>query len=391
MAGSLPQLLHHRDELTTILCQTLEDPQAFYAWEPVLDLVPRLAADLSSSFLPVYPALLRAVLRRTSTTATLCGGDDQIAAAIVEQAFACAAWCFKALAPLIVRGGDEDGDRDEDFEVGEGEGRKRKRKLGKEAQQDEEDYLLATWEMIRLYVGWVPAGQTQAARHAEVDRAAVGEMEDALEAEVTNELDKAESAASDDEDAPEPSSRGSARTAKIPPHVRRFAAEAFAFLVRKARGAQLARISTAMLSDVAALTSTGSRSLQIGEGVAGVVTEAVKSVDHRVHSRAPVLLAAFLNAAPHSENATVSLSDFAFARERTVRRVLTALVHHTQTSHFAPVLELVANLVRERADTLEQQKDRQAAVEDVREALREAVEWLAACVGTRKGTRVSGE
>jgi len=108
-AQSLVLLVHHRDEIAAELDAglTLRDPQNWLAWDALLDLVPRMAFDLGSEFLPVYPTLLTALLRASSLMdKNLTRGDEELAARLVERAFHSAAWLFRAVSSLMVRSSD---------------------------------------------------------------------------------------------------------------------------------------------------------------------------------------------------------------------------------------------------------------------------------------------
>ncbi|WFD21090.1 U3 snoRNP protein [Malassezia caprae] len=108
-ALSLVLLVHHRDEIAAELDAglTLRDPQNWLAWDALLDLVPRMAFDLGSEFLPVYPTLLTALLRASSLMdKNLTRGDEELAARLVERAFHSAAWLFRAVSSLMVRSSD---------------------------------------------------------------------------------------------------------------------------------------------------------------------------------------------------------------------------------------------------------------------------------------------
>lgn len=108
-AQSLVLLVHHRDEIAMELDAglTLHDPQNWLAWDAFLDLVPRMAFDLGSEFLPVYPTLLTALLRASSLMdKNLTRGDEELAARLVERAFNSAAWLFRAVSSLMVRSSD---------------------------------------------------------------------------------------------------------------------------------------------------------------------------------------------------------------------------------------------------------------------------------------------
>lgn len=109
-AQSLVLLLHHRDEIAEVLDQGLMlDGQNWLAWDALLDLVPRLAFDLGSEFLPVYPKLLHALLRAsTQMDKNVTRNDEGLAARLVERAFHSAAWLFRAVSSIMIRSADAD-------------------------------------------------------------------------------------------------------------------------------------------------------------------------------------------------------------------------------------------------------------------------------------------
>ncbi|WFD03867.1 U3 snoRNP protein [Malassezia obtusa] len=107
-ALSLVLLLHHRDEIADALDRFLTlDDKNWLAWDAFLDLVPRLAFDLGSEFLPVYPRLLTALLRASSLMdKNVTQNDEALAARLVERAFHSAAWLFRAVSTTMVRASD---------------------------------------------------------------------------------------------------------------------------------------------------------------------------------------------------------------------------------------------------------------------------------------------
>ena len=270
MSRSLVLLLHHRDEIAAELDAGLVlADQRWLAWDAFLDLVPRLAFDLGPEFLPVYPRLLRAVLRASSLMdKNVTHNDDALAARLVERAFHSAAWLFRAVASLVVRG--------------------------------DADLLLTSWHMVqevlgaRLTVPGAPAATPKA-------------------------------------------------------HTRRFAAEAFAHLVRQAPQPLLVRLVPAMYADAA-------RDAAIERGVAATWAHACSTAAHALHSRTPELLAC-------------ALAERSPLVARTGERVFTALAHHATAATMAPALDVA--LAWADCDA-----------PDV------PLQWLTAAVGTRKGTRV---
>ncbi len=63
---------------------------------------PRLAKDLGSEFLPIYPTMLKSAVHVTTTTKDTTNGDERAAANLVERAFQSSAWILKAVSPFVV-------------------------------------------------------------------------------------------------------------------------------------------------------------------------------------------------------------------------------------------------------------------------------------------------
>ena len=188
----------------------------------------------------MYPRLLRAVLRASSLMdKNVTHNDDALAARLVERAFHSAAWLFRAVASLVVRG--------------------------------DADLLLTSWHMVqevlgaRLTVPGAPAATPKA-------------------------------------------------------HTRRFAAEAFAHLVRQAPQPLLVRLVPAMYADAA-------RDAAIERGVAATWAHACSTAAHALHSRTPELLAC-------------ALAERSPLVARTGERVFTALAHHATAATMAPALDV---------------------------------------------------
>ncbi|PWN28722.1 hypothetical protein BDZ90DRAFT_217753 [Jaminaea rosea] len=288
---SLPLLIHYRSSIVEALCSTLltRESDSHLAYEPVLDLIPRLALDLGSEFLPVYPPCLDALLKSTTITKNATAGDEQGAARIVEKAFESVAALFRNLAPLILKKADTD---------------------------DGHDLLRETWTIMRPYMGWVA-----------------------------------------EEEVPH----------RTPPHVRRFASEAFSHLLRRSKQQHLRNAATFMLADAQAMLDQEPPRATMSAGVAGVWSEVAKSVDRRLHSQATSHLSALLLAGGR---------EVARARLLVGKLLLTSLVHHGQSAHLAPIFQLLVEWLKQRqesGDTL---------------ALEEVIRWLIAAMGTRKGNRV---
>ncbi|PWN47862.1 hypothetical protein IE53DRAFT_334725 [Violaceomyces palustris] len=392
---SLPQLLHHRETISHLLHSSLLDPSRWLAWDAALDLVPRLANDLGSEFIPIYPAALASALSvTTNATKAITGGDDRAAAALVEKAFQSAAWLFKAVSPLIISSsGDIGGDQLERAMSLDTDAAK-----DQEAEATQKDRLLETWTLVRPYLGWrpPPLPSTSAEDDMEVDHHQ--QQQDEIESgDDGDEGERNPEAIRDSSEAKRPPTARNNNVPRVAAHTRRFASEAFAHLLRKTKGRQLEAVCTFMLHDLsewilieqgdprAARMGAKKVSSAFARGIAGVWAEACKSVDHRLHSRTPILLKALF-----VSSSTRSRPHDPRARLRVARLALTSLVHHSFAAHFSPVLELATKTVEQRLDAFKgagQGGDAATAASE----LAESIEWLAACVGTRKGTRVPDE
>lgn len=92
LSESLPQLLHHADEVASALLEHIEKQDSL-ALEPLLSLVAHLAHDLGQET-EKYFAQIVSLVAKVSTTQ-----DDP---AIVEACFTCLAWMYKYLSRLLV-------------------------------------------------------------------------------------------------------------------------------------------------------------------------------------------------------------------------------------------------------------------------------------------------
>lgn len=233
-AQSLVLLVHHRDEIASALDAglSLNDPQNWLAWDALLDLVPRMAFDLGSEFLPVYPTLLTALLRASSLMdKNLTRGDEELAARLVERAFHSAAWLFRAVSSLMVRSADA-------------------------------QLLVESWAIVRhlLTSDHVPMS---------VAPAMVDDEDDAEHAE--------------NEEAPR-SMRIASRS-----HTRRFATEALAHLIRKAPASQLGVLVHTMRVD------SQTYGPELDSGIAATWSHSCKTAAHALHSRTRELLSQVLD------------------------------------------------------------------------------------------------
>ncbi|PWZ00063.1 hypothetical protein BCV70DRAFT_175634 [Testicularia cyperi] len=428
---SLPQLIHHRATIAQALSLCLSRPDQWLAWDAALDLLPRLARELGSEFLPIYSELLRSAIHVTTTTKATTGGDERAAALLVERGFQSAAWILKAVSPLIVSKQSVAKETDADameIEADAGDEQPSIDTHEVEVEVDERTQrLVQTWLVIRPYLGWRPLAapsndnQRDTADHgSEADDN--GDEDDEEDDADEDEDQGSEAEVSDRPGIAQPASTFdtasaafvNTKTQRLSPFTRRFASEAFAHLLRKTRGQQLQSIVTLILQDLRVMLteedahprfrSQPSRrpSVRFSRGIAGIWVEGCKSLDRRLHSKCLPLLSVLFRPESHDgtgKHTVVSSveADHAHLTRLIVGRLtLTALVHHCNAVHFAPVLELVMDVVDSRrleirpdASNGAQSKDAVSRQRDELARLTESVEWLATAVGVRKGSRVS--
>ncbi|SJX64813.1 related to UTP20-component of the small-subunit processome [Sporisorium reilianum f. sp. reilianum] len=390
---SLPQLIHHRATISSILATTLSERSQWLAWDAALDLLPRLAKDLGSEFLPIYPLMLKSAVHTTTTTKDTTNGDERAAANLVERGFQSAAWILKAMGPFIVskemaRRSDED---DEAAEAGVDVDM-----VDEEAEAEEVDdrtrRLVETWTVIRPYLGWKPIVAKEAASQAITSEADDQDDDDDEDDNDGDDDGQQEQAAAD--------KAGFVNTNihRISPFTRRFASEAFAHLLRKTRGRQLQSITSLILSDLETMLSDEDRhvhyrhqpsrrpSVRFSRGIAGIWVEGCKSLDRRLHSKCISLLSVLLHPSRTAANSP-SIDKYRHLTRLILGRLtITALVHHCNAAHFAPVLEFLSSLVDSNQSRLSQVASTAA---QATAHLTESVEWLACAVGVRKGSRVA--
>ncbi|ODQ49990.1 hypothetical protein SAICODRAFT_73741 [Saitoella complicata NRRL Y-17804] len=109
----------------------------------------------------------------------------------------------------------------------------------------------------------------------------------------------------------------------------RFAAEAFAFLIRRARGEHLKIIVKHALADLAANPSD-----LYSDGLCTIFTESIKSVEMTLHSRATAIFEQLLECVHESETQE---------GRALVKKVEIALLHHSQRQTFTSIFDVVCN------------------------------------------------
>ncbi|KAI8366801.1 armadillo-type protein [Radiomyces spectabilis] len=119
------------------------------------------------------------------------------------------------------------------------------------------------------------------------------------------------------------------------PYIRHFTAEAFAFLMRKLRGKDLADMVEHILSSLSAEPSR-----EYTEGLAMLLFECIKQVDHRLHSRGEAVYKELLQQTCQGvSNPDLDLSAVVDLLNKTTLLTL----HHTYRQHFSPIINIVLN------------------------------------------------
>ncbi|KAN0062771.1 U3 snoRNP protein [Thecaphora frezii] len=407
---SLPQLIHHRAKVCSALTDCLARPSEWLTWDAALDLLPRLANDLGSEFLPVYPQALRAAIHVTTTTKAVTAGDERAAALIVERGFQCSAWILKAVSPLVISKDRRDAELPEDaaqMDIDADE-----QQPADEVEVDERtERLVQTWNIVRPYLGWKVVFQHPKDALGEAKADADADADDGSEAENDEDEDEADAADGEAEDELRAEASGSRSLQSsvhlnVSKHTRRFASEAFAHLMRKTRGRQLDNIIAVMLRDLEEMMRVedetgryvGRRrkrpSSSFSRGIAGIWAEGCKSLEKRLHSKTSSLLQGLFRSSSTSGKQPQQRNYAHVARLTVGRLTLIALVHHSQASFFTPVVELLIDLVEKRRQSLE---DLGSAIDGEKYgdqavvAAIESIEWLATAAGVRKGTRLSDD
>ncbi|KAJ1578334.1 hypothetical protein NDA11_003681 [Ustilago hordei] len=400
---SLPQLIHHRTNISSILATTLSSPSQWLAWDAALDLLPRLAKDLGSEFLPIYPPMLKSAVHTTTTTKDTTNGDERAAANLVERGFQSAAWILKAVSPFIVSkeiasrsGNDALLDEEQDGAVAEQVDVEMQDEEAEAEQVDERTRrLVETWNVIRPYLGWKRIDAKEARHKVPSSHAEDSDDEDAEEGDENEEVKQLESEKSTAATDAAAAAFVNNNVQRISPFTRRFASEAFAHLLRKTRGRQLQSMTSLILSDLETMLLDEDRhvryrrqpsrrpSVRFSRGIAGIWVEGCKSLDRRLHSKCISLLSVLLKPTRTAPNSSVANYRH-LTRLVLGRLTITALVHHCNAVHFAPVLEFLSSLVDGNQSRM---TTKASTTLDVAH-LTESVEWLACAVGVRKGTRV---
>ncbi|KAH8554731.1 armadillo-type protein [Umbelopsis sp. PMI_123] len=160
------------------------------------------------------------------------------------------------------------------------------------------------------------------------------------------------------------------------PYIRHFAAESFAFLLRKARGKDLTLIMEYILERVRQKPNE-----EFVEGVSMLFFECIKQVDHQLHSRG---VAIFKELIIHMYREDVDSNSI---EENSSYRVLSKttllIIHHTYRQHITQLLDMVLSETSSILVRLEQKQ----SVEDLK-TLSIIIHVLVIAVTARKSSRV---
>ncbi|BGP36520.1 U3 snoRNP protein [Rhodotorula kratochvilovae] len=341
MSRSLPLVVHYRRELIEAVCELLSSgsKELELAGESVLDLLPPLITDVAHLLLPSLPLLLTTLIRLTAPSPLHASNPR-----ILQRVYDVLGALFRDLARDI---------------------------LAADAQDSEADRvggLTSVWEVVRRGLG-APARADEAVPEedapVEVDEAATTTSQAGDESSDSEDEDEAPAAPVASTSATQLDAPAVKLHTTLPanfrttPQTRRLLANAFAFLVRKAKPAssgdadELASLDDLfrrVIADVAAVeevdggerANAGSRGAKgrrkgkgkgrgqeegssnvFAEGLTWMVMESCAAANNFFHSRTPALLRALYSAVL----SLPSLADVALPRE-VVSYSLVALAQH---------------------------------------------------------------
>ncbi|OZJ06555.1 hypothetical protein BZG36_00549 [Bifiguratus adelaidae] len=160
-------------------------------------------------------------------------------------------------------------------------------------------------------------------------------------------------------------------------HIRLFAAESFAFLLRKSRGASLHKIITYMIE-----TNRQEQDPNVSEGVVMIFFESTKQVNHQLHSRCIPILKSIICALKSISTTTTSKDT-----EQLVETIQLLLVQHSDAEHFTPIWTLLLEELDKSIAEFDYvaPEHQSTAVTHLRQLLQ--MVWV--CGTARKGTRVT--
>ncbi|GAA5903256.1 hypothetical protein JCM8208_002254 [Rhodotorula glutinis] len=371
MSRSLPLVVHYRRDLVQAVCEVLSggSKEVELAGETVLDLLPPLITDVAHLLLPSLPLLLTTLIRLTTPSPLLAAQPR-----ILQRVYDVLGALFRDLARDILAADDDES---------EGGG------------------LEAVWDVVRRGLG-APARVDEVVDEEDEDsEVETMDVDGAIAAVSTAEADDAASDA-EDEDEPAapvastsaaqlddaPTATAAAAAVKLyttlpasfrtTPQTRRLLANAFAFLVRKAKPASsdgagagdgvvsLDDLFARAIGDVAAVeevdggerANAGTRGAKgrrkgkgkgrgqeegssnvFAEGITWLVLESCSAANNFFHSRTPALLRSLYTAVL----SLPSLSSLALPRE-IISHALVALAQHAHKPE--PVEPLAETVVK---------------------------------------------
>ncbi|KAI8646706.1 armadillo-type protein [Parasitella parasitica] len=153
------------------------------------------------------------------------------------------------------------------------------------------------------------------------------------------------------------------------PYIRHFTAEAFAFLLRKARGTDLTKIIKCIIDALKAEPAP-----QFEEGLAMLFFESIKQIDHRIHSRGEAIYKELL---VQSCSQGIAADDIEKSPVHSLLTKTTLLtLHHTYRQHFTPIIQIVLNELERQTKKMDEN------------VIAIPVSLLTMIVTVRKGSRV---
>ncbi|KAI9478566.1 MAG: hypothetical protein EXX96DRAFT_601338 [Benjaminiella poitrasii] len=127
------------------------------------------------------------------------------------------------------------------------------------------------------------------------------------------------------------------------PYIRHFTAEAFAYLLRKTRGADLTKIVQYILN-----TLKSNPSQEFEEGLAMLFFESIKQIDHRIHSRGESIYKELLIQSYNSDEKNKADDLVHDPVHGLLKKTTLLILHHVYRQHFTPMLNIILNEIDEQ-------------------------------------------
>lgn len=160
------------------------------------------------------------------------------------------------------------------------------------------------------------------------------------------------------------------------PYIRHFAAESFAFLLRKARGKELTAIMSHILDKVRKEPNE-----EFVEGVAMLIFECIKQVEHQLHSRGVAIFKELISQMYLEDVSSEAIKDN--ATFRVLSKTTLLIVHHTYRQHITQLLDMIFMEVNTSITQLEKKRTEKELMK-----LSITVHVLVVAVTARKSSRV---